>query len=79
MSESLQAMSPPLIVSVKDDNFECYKEYESWIFTQKRRQIKKLRSVRGGEYLSGVFKTCSKSEDATSRCMTLEVSLMAWR
>jgi hypothetical protein len=43
--------------SKKSETFESYKEFEAWLKTQHGVQIRKLRSDRGGEYLSGEFET----------------------
>ena len=39
----------------KSEVFEHYQAFEAWLNTQYNVQIKKLRSDRGGEYLSGEF------------------------
>ena len=39
----------------KSDTFSAYLEYESWLKTQHGAAIKRLRSDRGGEYLSDEF------------------------
>ena len=39
----------------KDEVFSCYKQYCAWMKTQRKAEIKALRSDRGGEYLSKEF------------------------
>ena len=43
------------LLRTKDQTFDAYISYEAWLNTQQGIQIKKLRSDRGGEYLSAEF------------------------
>ena len=43
------------LLRTKDQAFDAYKAYEAELLTQRNAHIKKLRSDRGGEYLSGSF------------------------
>jgi tellurite resistance-related uncharacterized protein len=43
------------LLCTKDQTFDAYKAYEAELKTQRDARIKKLRSDRGGEYLSGPF------------------------
>ena len=43
------------LMAKKSEVFEHYLAFEAWLKTQHNARIKKLRSDRGGEYLSGEF------------------------
>jgi hypothetical protein len=54
----------------KDDTFDAYLEYEAWADTQHGAKIKRLRSDRGGEYLSTEFTNHLKSKGTERRLTT---------
>ena len=54
----------------KDDTFDAYIEFEAWADTQHGAKIKRLRSDRGGEYLSTEFSNHLKSK-GTERRLTM--------
>src|ERR1700683_5107631 len=43
------------LLRTKNQNFDAYKNYEAELRTQRGAHIKRLRSDRRGEYLSGPF------------------------
>jgi hypothetical protein len=55
--------------SVKSDTFESYRTYEAWLQTQHNAKVKRLRSDRGGEYLSDEFSKHLKAR-GTERKLT---------
>jgi len=55
---------------MKAETFASYKSYEAWLATQFNAKVKRLRSDRGGEYLSNEFSQHLKSK-GTERCVTV--------
>jgi len=57
------------LLTTKDKTFEAYKHFEAWAATQHEVRVKRLRSDRGGEYLSNAFRDHLKSK-GTERHLT---------
>ena len=57
------------LVYAKSDAFSAYLEFESWLKTQHGASVKRLRSDRGGEYLSDEFSRHLK-HNGTERKLT---------
>ena len=51
----------------KSDTFDSYQAYEAWLSTQFDTKIKRLRSDRGGEYMSNEFTKYLKSKGTERR------------
>ena len=43
------------LIYKKDEAFNCYRIFEAWLGNQHKARIKKLRTDRGGEYVSNEF------------------------
>jgi hypothetical protein len=56
--------------ATKSETLDSYKEYEAWVQNQKGATVKRLRSDRGGEYLSDEF-TCHLKSKGTERKLTV--------
>src|SRR6201999_283973 len=54
----------------KDETLNAYKNFEAWASTQHNAKIKRLRTDRGGEYLSSDFSTHLKSNSTERRLTT---------
>ena len=50
------------LLKLKSDTFDSYQAYEAWLSTQHDMKIKRLRSDRGGEYMSEEFTKYLKSK-----------------
>ena len=55
---------------MKNQVFDAYKAYKAELMTQRKASITKLRSDRGGEYLSGPFND-HLSKAGTLRILTI--------
>ena len=55
------------LLKLKSDTFDSYLAYEAWLSTQHNTKIKRLRSDRGGEYMSEEFTKYLKSKDTERR------------
>lgn len=58
------------LLAKKDEAFEAYTEFEAWAQTQHQALIKRLRSDRGGEYLSHKFRKHLLSKGIKRRLTT---------
>jgi len=58
----------------KDETFKAYKSYVAWALTQHGMQIQRLRSDRGGEYLSTKFTNYLLAQ-GTKHCLTMANTL----
>jgi transposase InsO family protein len=56
--------------SAKSNTFESYKTYEAWLQTQHNAKVKRLRSDRGGEYLSDEFSKHLKAQGMERKLTT---------
>jgi hypothetical protein len=52
------------ILHTKDETFAAYKNFAAWAQTQHEAQIKRLRSDRGGEFMSQSINLFLASADA---------------
>ena len=57
------------ILRKKDQTFKVYKSFTSWAQTQHNARVKRLRSDRGGEFISNEF-NAFLHEQGTERCLT---------
>ena len=57
-------------MAAKSDTFQAYQGFESWLQTQHGVSVKRLRSDRGGEYLSDDFTRHLKSKDTERKLTT---------
>ena len=50
------------LFKTKDQTFECFKQFKTWIEKQTGNKVKRLRADGGGEYTGDKFQTFLKSE-----------------
>ena len=67
------------LLCTKGQVFNAYKAYEAELMTQCKARIKKLRSDRGGEYLSGPFDDHLSKSGTLSSPFTTLLSIMEYR
>ena len=58
------------LLTTKDETFDAYKHFEAWAGTQHGVKLKRLRSDRGGEYLSTEFRDHLRSRGTERRLTT---------
>ena len=58
------------LLTTKDETFGAYKHFKAWAGTQHKVRVKRLRSDRGGEYLSNEFRDHLKSKGTEHRLTT---------